>query len=803
MKRAATFILVLAAILAVAAVAAAETHTALKVPWSGYWWPLAQGGLVTGTGYEGHPAPLEKYDRAVTGTENGPATAYGLKNYYKRGALVWEGLCFDWAAASVMEREPLRKGVYGGVAFRRGDKKGILTAVYDGAQYRFYPIHDPEDFHGLLETFIRDQRIPIIMDLGTNGEKWNYPIYEYDLSFTESGDRRHYTVTVYFADDNVQPDYQGTRIDTRTYYFYYDLSGSVIVGSGWEMGSQFKAPVNASEVYGTVPRNPGMDLGTARAIAFTDDDPYEPNDDMEEARELTTGAYLGIAANTDFFKVSLLEGDRLRVWVAELDDDGPVTFRVYGPSGAHIATGCPGEEIDLTASVSGPHFIEIVPENGGREPVYRLYVDQRLPWAGFFPADMGGMWSGSFSLVNASGKKSRVILSRTDRTGTAVSSVPLDGDLFYHSGLLDDLPLAPPDFGYLRVDSDVPLQGALEESYGGSITVGGNLMSTDEASPVLYFPHIARTGDWRTLFGLIQTGTGTEEVEITVYDAAGVTVTHETVTLGPGEKREDERFTGIFPARGSSMVVRAGSGLPVLLGYGIYKYETLDAREHALIPVSRNTGSRLALAHVACATPWWTGVAVLNAWGQGGTARFEAFDGAGRKLAAADRYLGPREQAAVMVSGLFPGVSPETIASLTVRSLEGGPLAGLAVYGDSAGLQIDGLSLSPATPVRSAFVPLVASSPEGWTGFAFRNEGAGPGLFHVDLLDNGEEILDRASWTLDTGGVWVGMLENLFGPRLPGEARCARVTSEDVPMSGLYMMGDSDGATLWGDKLAF
>ena len=53
------------------------TFEADIVPWSGYWWPFTSGALVTGDGYHGHPAPLEKYDLVTVGTKDGPATEYG------------------------------------------------------------------------------------------------------------------------------------------------------------------------------------------------------------------------------------------------------------------------------------------------------------------------------------------------------------------------------------------------------------------------------------------------------------------------------------------------------------------------------------------------------------------------------------------------------------------------------------------------------------------------------------------------------------------------------------------------------
>ena len=94
----------------------------------------------------------------------------GGRFYYNPQALTWEGLCFNWAAAAILEPEPTHKGIFQNTAFLVGDKKALLTVAYDGALYNKYPINNPADFHDLLEEFITNQKMPIMMDLGTDGE---------------------------------------------------------------------------------------------------------------------------------------------------------------------------------------------------------------------------------------------------------------------------------------------------------------------------------------------------------------------------------------------------------------------------------------------------------------------------------------------------------------------------------------------------------------------------------------------------------------------------------------------------------
>src|SRR5262249_5264265 len=72
-------------------------------PWSGWWWPAKAGDQVLG--YRNEPGPLVKLDQlsgshSVTWERANP-------NHYNPNAGDWWGHCHAWAAASVLEPEPL------------------------------------------------------------------------------------------------------------------------------------------------------------------------------------------------------------------------------------------------------------------------------------------------------------------------------------------------------------------------------------------------------------------------------------------------------------------------------------------------------------------------------------------------------------------------------------------------------------------------------------------------------------------------------------------------------------------------
>jgi len=133
------------------------------------------------------------------------------------------------------------------------------------------------------------------------------PVFKYDTDYTEDGNTRHYTTTVYYASDQVRPDIIGTHALEQTYYYYFisDEDGS-ITESGWENGST--PPVNATEPFGTEILNTGLDYDQLKEIVNTVDDPYEENDSFESATSLSNGRYTLVAINSDYFKAEMKKG---------------------------------------------------------------------------------------------------------------------------------------------------------------------------------------------------------------------------------------------------------------------------------------------------------------------------------------------------------------------------------------------------------------------------------------------------------------------------------------------------------------
>lgn len=205
-----------------------------KPAWSGYWWPM-----LTTRGWHlydetGPFTPLLKYGQA-TGN-------YGPLQWERRYKLTtnpshtWWGHCNGWAAATVLEKdEPTQSVQVGRTVFNTGEVKGLLTAIHQGDPvdlFRGRPHWSGGnsstdlralDFHRAVLYYLRDRQEGIIFNLSLKPEVWNYPAYRFRMTgATDSRDSRitHVTATLLFADDDVYPNYLGTKAFTRTFTYW-------------------------------------------------------------------------------------------------------------------------------------------------------------------------------------------------------------------------------------------------------------------------------------------------------------------------------------------------------------------------------------------------------------------------------------------------------------------------------------------------------------------------------------------------------------------------------------------------------
>ncbi len=355
--------------------AATDSAVSDNIPWSGYWWPTTGGGLSTGNGYRGHPAPLEKYELLKDGSYPGPATQWDFANNYDPNAPQWFGLCGAWAAASVYEPIDFHPSSIDNIVFYVGDKKGLMTALHElswEVGIRESP-DTPDIFHRWLLQYVKTLGVAFYAELDPSFEAWNYPVYRYEMETTDSGSAMDVVCTIWYVDDQVHPDFLGTLALTKRYTYRLFKSGNAIVGGEWTGASVTNRP--SQLVMPTVPkaRNPYLDYDFIRTIATSVDDDLE----ADSAVDLPPGGYNLILLNSDHYRLNTAVGDTLFLRITPMDDiDEALTIAVSDGDGQIVHQQSIGQTTDIQLTCEKPPYLLVVDRNDyGPGGVYRLEYD--------------------------------------------------------------------------------------------------------------------------------------------------------------------------------------------------------------------------------------------------------------------------------------------------------------------------------------------------------------------------------------------------------------------------------------------
>ncbi len=295
---------------------AGHEEVTLTKPWNGYWWPMYEGMLATGKGYRDHPSTTEKYDARFN--LNDQTTLWELLHHHKPDGAAWNGHCNGWSAAAVSELEPVETVNSNGYTFYVGDLKGLWTMYYQGATGTIYrgPNNgslDPLTFQVELQTNLRDNGIPLLMDSDPTEEVWTWPIYSYTMDWTDDGNIRHVTLTVLTSTDGVMPDDVNSNYKTFNYTYDLTISSGLPVSGVWTGDSVTYHPdfcwypeeVVSGNPYGNpyVTRDNVLELVSA-GYNTSEDDSAEPNDSFSDAVSLF-GGFIGRILDDDWYIFSM------------------------------------------------------------------------------------------------------------------------------------------------------------------------------------------------------------------------------------------------------------------------------------------------------------------------------------------------------------------------------------------------------------------------------------------------------------------------------------------------------------------
>ncbi len=789
------------AILAVFETVAAQTYEAAKTPWSGYWWPDTEGELVNG--YKNNQiSPLKKYDLLTVGVPNGPAMEYGRDFFYNPKGEDWHGLCFNWAMASILEKEPRYTSVHKNIVFHVGDKKGLLTAFYYRALYENRYAFDPKSFHELLEKNIRDRKSSFVMDLGSAEEVWTYPVFKYETEYSQIGDIRHYETTIYYA-YYTSPDRTGTMVGSDTYYYYFQLEGNVIVADGWESGSEERPPKIAYIPLGRKPLSNSFDFDPEliRTISNAKDDPYSGNNSFAAASPIKTGEYTLAALDSDFFKIYLEPSDNLKI-KATPEIPESLSIRIYDPELNEAAYYTEDGFILFESTDPGYHYVKIEPTDPDENMTYKLNILQILQHQAVFPLDPEGNWVNGITFQRRFPEENgRVILSRIGKNGLPIESGDLDSNMKHYEGTCDSFNMFSPKGGYIRVDSDSPVFGMQALASGKYAMKGCNAISSENASDELFFPHLTASllGGWKTVIGLINIGEGEEEILLQGYDPNGSVVASTTIVLAAGEKREYDVYNS-FLINSESMRAYATSGEQILLGYLEYFDNDSGFGVDTVTAAStERRGPLLMMPHTPWNRQWYSGLAVMNTGNETTNVIFSAFDKGGELCSKNSHLLKPKQKLVRTVFSLFPDIQTKNISSIRIESESGEDLTGLALYGANSGMQLAGMPLLPPLGDK-LFLPHAAESADWGTGLGVTNAGDQPTTLTLFLFDDSGDLLDTAEKSLAPGEQLLSTVRALFSSEPIGRFGYLAVASTgQIPLSAIYIIGSKDGTKLMGD----
>lgn len=798
------FSLVLVGLLTSSAVCQAESYTAGIIPWSGHWWPLLTGQLVNG--YKlGDYAPLQKYDYITSGTYNGNAMSVGRTRYYNADAEIWHGLCYNWAASSILEPEPTQPGIYKGVRFNVGDKKGYLAALYTVVIGSHHDASTPVAFHQILESVIRDKRMPLIMDLGGDGEVWSYPVYRYDTSYTVENNIRHYTTKIYFATYSNYPDYVGTDEFYRSFYYYIELNGDEIVSSGWEGSSVSSPPVSGTEPVRLADdtSDTGLDYEAAQAIIQANDDQFRGlNDSFDTAAQLTTGTYELYDLKSDFFKVSMRSGDVCNISLG-LPSTSFGLFRLYDPNRKLLAEYQGPTTCALTAEMKGDYYLEVVPPSSNPIPAYDLSLHLVLQHELVLPSDPTGLWANGLAFYQPSlSSSAQSILSNWDAVGTPASCWSGSSLKRLVGSSTDTFGLSQPTVdGYVILDSTDTAYGLQAVYSVYNQLYGGNAMPTEWLASEVFYPHYDYRNGWTSNLVLINRSTESEEVQREVYSATGQYLGQDSLTLEPGEKLNmDPTYSGLL-ASGSALKVIATSGHKCLLAATEYAYpQTIRSRAQVTCPPAAQLSSTVYVPHIIHDALWWTGIVIMNTAAEDTTLRITVYDDDGDEIGVNEMPLGAMAKFVASDPNSLCSDATGTIAAAKIEALGGQILSPMLLYGSRSGQQLAGMTLLPphSGDFHLAHVPAVDG---WWMGLGLMNTGKSACTVQFTLRDENGKV-GQTTRRLEAMQKMAVTVQDLFGADALSASKM--LTFEALngnALTGIYLIGTTDGLSLMGDYI--
>lgn len=789
-----------------AAEAKTETYEAAHVPWSGYWWPKTQGGLGTGIGYRGRPAPLEKYELLTTGRYPGELTHWYLDRFYDPDAPYWYGMCAYWAWAAAYENIDILPSSEDNIVFRVGDKKGLLTLAHENDLLEQADGFDPAVFHYWLLHYIRDLRKPFVADLESVDEVWSYPIFRYDMITSEGDGFESVRVTLYYADDFVHPDYMGTKILSKVLTYKLFVSEDAIYGGEWTGNSAYDPPRRLTFPVAVDNVAPGMDYQTVLYLANSADDIFE--DPGNPAVDMDPGTYQLVLLDEDRYRpVAAVAGDVIRGRIEkQAGSVSDLLFEIADGTG-QVATSSRIQDVGtpFTFAVSveiPPYTISIRQDDYADPNIYTLELDVVREDSLMVPyLPKNGMWSG-FAITNPGDQVAKnVFLTAHDVNGNPVQTLlgPLDlGPGEKNMFVIDDLPYRRHEWGAMNravVTSESPLE--LVNLFAGSQNAmacfNGRMDKTDR----LVFPNTsAPLSLGKTVFAeVINRSLSENAVRIAVYSKTGSVVTERFETIGPMDRLFIKGGTSPFTNMPDGGWVEVQGSAPSLVGYEHERSASSAESIHALAVEAETK----RIPHVPPPGYWITKLTLINPNDSVNTVTIhpaKAGDDTGEDMVVS---LNPHEKRVMEIQDVFGRFPDDPLYRSVLELRSAAPVAGYVTYvtpNDEVGLPLSGDRDAGA---RKTLPHCAGGGEKGWwTGICVYNPMTRPVVVAVSPYDRNGLPMSGKDVVLAAGEYTVFTVENLLGADMAGSVSFINFSAEDGEIGGFYLYGNQGNTMLSG-----
>jgi hypothetical protein len=311
-------------------------------------------------------------------------------------------------------------------------------------------------------------------------------------------------------------------------------------------------------------------------------------------------------------------------------------------------------------------------------------------------------------IVNASPQSGTVQVVLNDRTGASLGTRSIALTAFQPASLRLGELSEDPNVHLVSITANVSISAGLTTILPGGLDIGlTNAVAVSGAPSTLLFPFAPNgaqgSSNWTTIIGIANVTSATQTIALTFTPENGAPINVQRA-LAPGASVGDS-VANLFGLPATSFMagwVRVtGSG--ALTGAAMYR--DLASGSLAVVP-SQSTGStRLFFGHIACLSPWYTGIALLNTTTTVANVEVYAIDRLGQFVGEATFSLGPSRRTALL-SELVPAVLQRVSDGgwVFVRTTNNVPLQGFELFGHAIApilANVQGF----AVPATSTFTP--------------------------------------------------------------------------------------------------